>query len=268
MPDEWAVQAARKRHPSHRRRTTVEDDYIRVYNSGGYNVASGYQAQQSLTTGGGNVASGYQAQQSLTTGGSNVASGSQAQQSLTTGGGNVASGYQAQQSLTTGGYNVASGYHAQRAFGSNVVPTGGGTFTLPPADAGWAYWITGTGVTINGKAIASGSVYIASGGDTVIAPAGTSVARSRCKPDINNTTALGTAAFTDHDYGIAIGAEAEATTPGEVQISTAGRNSKLRVGAERLISVNEVKALAAALNPADPAASITALKAALTALTN
>jgi hypothetical protein len=34
MPDEWAVQAARKRHPSHRRRTTVEDDYIRVYNSG------------------------------------------------------------------------------------------------------------------------------------------------------------------------------------------------------------------------------------------
>ena len=80
--------------------------------TGNYNAFQGFQAGQLLTIGDYNVFQGFWAGNALTTGSKNLIQGAKAGFSLTTGNYNVFQGYQAGQLLTTGDYNVFQGYQA------------------------------------------------------------------------------------------------------------------------------------------------------------
>ena len=136
----------------------------------------------------------------------------------------------------SGDYSSAFGFGSQNKALSNIAtsPTG---HTALPLEAGRVYYVNGVDVQIDGQAI-SNSYYIGTGTEASITATSGLKLRPNLPP-IDNTLTLGAGSWTDQVGGIAIGKDAAATTPNEVQIGTASgaeMPTSLRVGTTKMAS--------------------------------
>ena len=142
--------------------------------TGGENVAIGFEAGKNLTTGLRNMLLGSSSGKELTTGGSNLAIGATALQNSTDGGENVALGRAAMEQSTTGSQNTAVGH-------ATLYRNTGNYNTAVGYRAGWASSVNNNTTGINNTFIGNESVGSSESASNVITLGNSSITTIRAQ---------------------------------------------------------------------------------------